>query len=73
MVYLLHGDQDPQMPINQSHELNGAYRKAQLDGRLQVIHGAAHGGRQFYSGASQRAVIDFLFTKAFKNNSADRR
>ena len=25
-LLLLHGDQDPQMPINQSHELEGAYR-----------------------------------------------
>ena len=26
-VFLVHGDQDPQMPINQSHELYGAYKK----------------------------------------------
>ena len=26
-LLLLHGDQDPQMPINQSHELEGAYEQ----------------------------------------------
>jgi len=26
-LLLLHGDQDPQMPINQSHELEGAYER----------------------------------------------
>lgn len=44
-LLLLHGDQDPQMPINQSLELCGAYRKVKA---LEVVHGAAHGGAMFY-------------------------
>lgn len=59
-LLLLHGDQDPQMPINQSHELHGRYKEAGLECQFKVIHGAAHGGKAFYSKDSTRAVLDFL-------------
>lgn len=59
-LLLIHGDQDVQMPINQAHELQGEYLKLGLDVRLQVIHGAAHGGDIFYSGESAKLAIDFL-------------
>ena len=42
-LLLFHGDQDPQMPINQSHELEGAYEKVGLDVVFDVVHGAEHG------------------------------
>jgi len=42
-LLLLHGDQDPQMPINQSHELQGAYERLHLDVFFDVVHGAGHG------------------------------
>src|SRR5690554_5337428 len=47
-LLLLHGDQDPQMPINQAHELHGAYKAAGLDAEFDVVHGAGHGGAAFY-------------------------
>jgi acetyl esterase/lipase len=59
-LLLLHGDQDPQMPINQSHELQGAYEKLGLDARLIVVHGAAHAGAVFYEGAQLKAAVEFL-------------
>lgn len=59
-LLLLHGDQDPQMPINQSHELHGAYKKAGHDTQLIVVHGAAHGGDAFYSEENIEAVARFL-------------
>jgi acetyl esterase/lipase len=62
-LLLLHGDQDPQMPINQSHELEGAYEKAGLDVELIVVHGAAHGGDAFYSPANVERVAQFLDAK----------
>jgi len=59
-LLLLHGDQDPQMPINQSHELQGAYEKLGLDGKLIVVHGAGHAGPVFYEGAQLKAAVEFL-------------
>jgi acetyl esterase/lipase len=59
-LLLFHGDQDPQMPINQSHELEGAYEQQGLDAQLVVVHGAAHGGDAFYSAANVQRVATFL-------------
>lgn len=56
-LLLLHGDQDPQMPINQSHELQGAYEAAGRPVTFKVMHGSAHGGPAFSSAASL-ALID---------------
>jgi len=59
-LLILHGDQDPQMPINQSHELEGQYRELGLDVHFEVVHGAAHGGDVFFSGEHQKLAVDFL-------------
>jgi acetyl esterase/lipase len=59
-LLLLHGDQDPQMPINQSHELKGAYDERGLDAAFVVIHGAVHGGDQFYDARRTDIVAAFL-------------
>lgn len=59
-LYLLHGDQDPQMPINQAHELDGAYKKLGLDVYFEVLHGSAHGGDRFYSGEHLDRALAFL-------------
>jgi acetyl esterase/lipase len=47
-LLLLHGDQDPQMPINQAHELVGRYQEFQRPVQFEVVHGGAHGGDEFY-------------------------
>jgi acetyl esterase/lipase len=54
-LLLLHGDQDPQMPINQSHELHGVYKRYGLPVHFEVVHGAVHGGEHFFD--AQRTVI----------------
>jgi acetyl esterase/lipase len=59
-LLLFHGDQDPQMPINQSHELEGVYEKLGLEAELVVVHGAAHGGEAFYSPENVQRVAAFL-------------
>jgi dipeptidyl aminopeptidase/acylaminoacyl peptidase len=59
-LLLLHGDQDPQMPINQAHELQGIYRKLGLDGELAVVHGAAHGGDLFFAPEYLQRALAFL-------------
>ncbi len=60
-LLILHGDQDPQMPINQAHELEGAYEHLGLDAELYVVHGAEHGGDVFYTATPQvERAIAFL-------------
>jgi len=57
-LLLMHGDQDRQMPVNQSLELEGAYRRAGLSVETFIVHGAGHGGDAFLSGeAAERAVV----------------
>ena len=41
-LLLLHGDQDAQMPINQSHELQGGYERLGLDVDFLVVHDIGH-------------------------------
>jgi acetyl esterase/lipase len=59
-LLLLHGDQDAQMPVNQSLELEGAYRKVGAPVELEVVHGAAHGGGVFYDAEHMALVKKFL-------------
>ena len=59
-LLLLHGDQDPQMPINQALELQGVYQAVKAPVQLEVVHGAAHGGRMFYDEERLAAVRAFL-------------
>nr|MBI3466863.1 prolyl oligopeptidase family serine peptidase [Planctomycetota bacterium] len=57
---LLHGDQDPQVPINQAHELHGRYKELKLPVQFEVVHGAAHGGPQFTDERRIALVATFL-------------
>jgi dipeptidyl aminopeptidase/acylaminoacyl peptidase len=59
-LLLLHGDQDLQAPINQSHELEGAYKALALPVQFETVHGAAHGGRMFYDDKRVSIVTQFL-------------
>lgn len=59
-LFLLHGDRDPQMPINQAHELQGAYEALGLDVSFDVVHGAAHGGDMFFLPEHLDRVLAFL-------------
>jgi acetyl esterase/lipase len=59
-LLLLHGDQDPQMPIDQSLELLGAYQEVKAPVQLEVVHGAGHGGAMFYDAERQAIVKNFL-------------
>jgi dipeptidyl aminopeptidase/acylaminoacyl peptidase len=57
---LLHGDQDPQMPINQSHELHGVAKENGLTTHFEVVHGAGHGGEAFFDAARTDLAAQFL-------------
>lgn len=59
-LLIMHGDQDNQMPINQSHELHGAYEKLGLPAEFVVIHGSGHGGPAFTDDAALTRIDQFL-------------
>ncbi len=59
-LLLIHGDKDPQMPIEQSYELQAAYEKLKLPVQFEVIHGGLHGGREFYDKERMELVEQFL-------------
>ena len=59
-LLLLHGDQDPQMPINQAHELHGVYKEHGLPVHFEVIHGAVHGSEEFFDQNRNALVTAFL-------------
>ncbi len=65
-LLILHGDQDPQVPINQSHELHGAYKELGLAVSFEVVHGAAHGGRAF-NDAERLELVERLLERALRH------
>lgn len=59
-LYILHGDRDPQMPVNQALQLWGVYKDKGLDVTFDPVHGAPHGGPLFFTPEHQQAVAAFL-------------
>ncbi len=59
-LFICHGDQDIQVPINQSIELYGSYRALGLKVQLEFVYGAGHGGRQYNEPALINKVDAFL-------------
>jgi acetyl esterase/lipase len=59
-LVLVHGDQDVQMPINQAHELVGAFEKHGLGAHFEVVHGGEHLGDAFYAPEHLEPTLAFL-------------
>jgi dipeptidyl aminopeptidase/acylaminoacyl peptidase len=59
-MLIMHGDQDNQVPVNQSLELEGAYQKQKLKVQLEIVHGAGHSGDPYFEPKNQRIMELFL-------------
>jgi len=59
-LLLLHGDQDPQMPIAQGEQMEAAYNELGLDVYFDVVLGAGHGGQAFYAPNHLERAMEFL-------------
>ena len=59
-LLLIHGDQDPQMPVNQSLELQSVCQQHGADVTFINVHGGAHGGSAFYDAPMLDRVEDWL-------------
>ncbi len=68
-LLMIHGDQDPQVPINQSHELHGRYKDLGVSAQLEMIHGGAHGGPEFYDDA-RIDLVERFFAQHLGQDSA---
>lgn len=65
-MLIVHGDQDPQVPVNQSLELWNEYKKNSLKVQLEIVPGAAHGGAAYDKKEMMEKVKSFL-DKVLKN------
>jgi acetyl esterase/lipase len=61
-LLLLHGDADPQMPPEQSHEFVKAYGSKKLPAQLLTIKDGKHGGPEFYDDERTAIIATFLKT-----------
>ena len=68
---IVHGDQDPTVPINQSQTLFEALKKNGTSVRFHTIHGAGHGGPGFAGPEIDEMVAGF-FDRHLKTSSAER-
>jgi acetyl esterase/lipase len=59
-ILIIHGDQDNQVPVNQSLELMAAYKKSGLMWQLEIVPGAGHGDNIYYTKEFQPALEKFL-------------
>jgi acetyl esterase/lipase len=57
---LMHGNQDRQMPVNQTLELEAAYRRAKLSVDTLILDSAGHGDRAFMGGEAAERAVAFL-------------
>ena len=62
---IMHGDQDPLVPLKQSQTLADALKAVGVPVMLAVIQGAGHGGKQFDSAENRDKVLTF-FDKCLK-------
>jgi arylsulfatase len=57
---ILHGDQDPQVPLEQSQRLHARLQEAGVSSELHIIAGAGHGGKAFDTPAVRQTIRAFL-------------
>ena len=59
-LLLFHGDQDVDIPMQQSRQLEGVYKERGLEVEFHVVGGAGHGGDQFFDPERNQLVVGFL-------------
>jgi acetyl esterase/lipase len=62
---IVHGDQDPTVPINQSQLLFEALKKTGVSAHFHTIHGAGHGGPGF-AGLDLSEMVSAFFDERLK-------
>jgi acetyl esterase/lipase len=57
---IMHGMDDPGVPVDQSERLHAALKAADVESTLKLIPGAGHGGKEFDSAESRALIQGFL-------------
>lgn len=57
---ILHGDKDPQVPLEQSRRLHAKLKEAGVPSELIVLPGAGHGGKAFDAPEIRAKVLAFM-------------
>lgn len=57
---IIHGDKDPQVPLEQSQRLHARLQETGVPSELIVLAGAGHGGREFSSPEVKESIRRFL-------------
>lgn len=63
---IMHGDQDPGVPIDQSNRFVAALKKANVPVTYHIVKGAGHGGKLFKTEEINQLIVGF-FTRTLKN------
>jgi acetyl esterase/lipase len=59
-MLILHGTEDPLVPVSQSQRLAEALKASGVEVQLEVIEGAGHGGPEFTTPARLRMMREFI-------------
>ena len=59
---IIHGSQDPAVPVHQSHLLHQGLKKKQVPAKLHIVEGASHGGREFNAPEINTMIVEFFDT-----------
>ena len=59
-LLLIHGDADPQMPVEQSRKFAKAYEAKKLPVKFVMLTGSKHGGKEFYDEERTSMMAEFL-------------
>lgn len=64
---IMHGSEDPGVPISQSRRLHNRLQKQRVASEFHVVEGAGHGGKEFQS-PETRSIVRSFFTRRLMGN-----
>lgn len=59
-LFIIHGDQDKKVLLDQSYRLHQVYRDAGIPSTVHLVGGQGHGGDEFFRGMQRDRVVQFL-------------
>lgn len=57
---IMHGENDPAVPIDQSRRLHERLQAAKVDSTFHIVPAAGHGGKPFQSADVRKIILDFF-------------